>query len=62
MWSKKLELISEKKITIFKGLYISHQKKMKEIILNNYMQNIYFGFDEIYFEEKGLMDNNYNCN
>jgi len=36
---------------------------MKGIILNDYMQNIYFGFDEIiFFVEKGVMDNNYNCN
>jgi hypothetical protein len=35
---------------------------MKKIILNVYMQNIYFGFDEIkFFLEKGVMDNNYNC-
>jgi hypothetical protein len=27
--------------------YISHQKNMKGIILNDYMQNIYDGFDEI---------------
>jgi hypothetical protein len=31
---------------IFKGLYIT-PKKMKGIILNDYMPNIYFGFDEI---------------
>jgi hypothetical protein len=36
---------------------------MKGIILNGYMQNIYFGFDEILiFLEKGVMDNNHNCN
>ncbi len=33
---------------------------MKEIILNDYMQNIYFGFDEIsFFFGKNVMDNNY---
>jgi hypothetical protein len=36
---------------------------MKGIILNDYMQNIYFGFDEKKkILEKGVMDNNYNCN
>jgi hypothetical protein len=36
---------------------------MKEIILNDYMQNIYFDYDEIlFFLEKNVMDNNYNCN
>ncbi len=36
---------------------------MKEIILNDYMQNIYFVFDEIYFFlEKCVMDHIYNCN
>ncbi len=36
---------------------------MKGIILNDYMQNTYFGFDEInVFWEKGVMDSNYNCN
>ncbi len=36
---------------------------MKEIILNDYMQNIYFVFDEIlFFLEKCVMDHNYNCN
>jgi hypothetical protein len=29
---------------VFKGLYISPKEK-KRIILNDYMQNIYFGFD-----------------
>ncbi len=36
---------------------------MKEIILNDYMQNIYFVFDEIsFFLEKCVMDHNYNYN
>jgi hypothetical protein len=36
---------------------------MKGIILNDYMQNVYFGFDDfILFLEKCVMDNNYNCN
>jgi len=36
---------------------------MKGIILNDYMQNIYFGFDEfLFFLEKGVMDNTYNWN
>jgi hypothetical protein len=57
-----LELTSKKNIKFSKD-YISHQKEMKGIILNDYMQNIYFGFDEIFlFLEKGVMDNNYNCN
>jgi hypothetical protein len=34
---------------------------MKGIILNDYMQNIYFGFDDLFiFGEKGVIDNNYN--
>jgi hypothetical protein len=34
---------------------------MEKIILNDYMQNIHFGFDEIlFFLEKSVMDNNYN--
>jgi hypothetical protein len=36
---------------------------MKVIIFNEYMQNIYLGFDEaLNYIVKGVMENYYNCN
>jgi hypothetical protein len=36
---------------------------MKAIIFNEYMQNIYLGFDEVRnYMSKGVMENHYNCN
>jgi hypothetical protein len=37
-----LELTSKEKKLKFSKDYISHQKEMKGIILNDYMQNIFF--------------------
>ncbi len=62
MWNKEIGIDFWREFYNFKGLYIT-PKKMKEIILNDYMQNIYFDYDEIlFFLEKNVMDNNYNCN
>jgi hypothetical protein len=36
---------------------------MKVIIFNEYMQNIYLGFDEVWnYIAKGVMEDHYNCN
>jgi hypothetical protein len=36
---------------------------MKVIIFNEYMQNIYLSFDEVWnYIAKGVMENYYNCN
>jgi hypothetical protein len=46
MWSKKIGIANKNKMLWFSKDYIPHQKNMKGIILNDYMQNMYFGFDE----------------
>ncbi len=47
---------------IFKTLNIITQK-MKVIIFNEYMQNIYLGFDEVWnYITKGVKENHYDCN
>jgi hypothetical protein len=36
---------------------------MKVIIFNEYMQNIYLGFDEVWnYITKGVKENHYDCN
>jgi len=45
---KNLELTTKKNVLWFSKDYVSHQKTHeRNCILNDYMQNIYFGFDEI---------------
>jgi hypothetical protein len=46
MWSKEFGIDFKIKFYNFQRI-VYHTKKMKGIILNDYMQNIYFGFDEI---------------
>ncbi len=63
MWNKEFGIDFKVQILSFSKDCISHQKNMKGIILNDYMQNTYFGFDEIEcFFEKGVMDKKFNCN
>jgi hypothetical protein len=63
MWSKEFGIDFKKKYYNFQRIIYHTKMMMKGIILNNYMQNICFVFDEIYiFLEKGVMDNSYNCN
>jgi len=47
MWNKEFRIKDFKTNLWFSKDYISHQKNMKGIILNDYVQNIYFSFDEI---------------
>jgi hypothetical protein len=47
MWIKNFVIDFNNKFYNFQKLIYHTKNKMKEIILNDYMQNIYFGFDEI---------------
>jgi hypothetical protein len=58
MWSKKFWIDFKNKFYKFQRIIYHTKKGWKD-----YVQNIYFGFDEILiFLEKGVMDNNYNYN
>jgi hypothetical protein len=54
--------MTEKQSMIFKQLNII-TNKMEVIICNEYMQNIYLDFGEVWnYIAKGDMENHYNCN
>jgi hypothetical protein len=54
--------MTNKQSMIFKTLN-SITQKMKVIIFNEYMQNIYLGFDEVWnYITKGVKENHYDCN
>jgi hypothetical protein len=47
MWNKEFGIDFKKKIYNFQRIIYHTKKREKEIILNDYMQNLYFVFDEI---------------
>jgi len=63
MWSKEFGIDFKRKKLKFSKDYISHQKEMKGIILNDYMQNIFFALmNFLFFFGKRCYYNNYNYN
>ncbi len=55
MWSKEFGIDFKRKINKISKDYISHQKEMKGIILNDCMQNIFFALmNFIFFGKKVL--------
>jgi hypothetical protein len=48
MWNKEFGIDNKKEFSmIFEGLCITPKNHERNYILNDYLQNIYFGFDEI---------------
>jgi hypothetical protein len=63
MWNKEFITNDQKKSMIFKALNIITQKNLKITLLNEYMQNIHLGFDEVWkYLAKCVMKNHYSCN
>ncbi len=63
MWSKKFVTNDQKTIYDFQNIKYHNTINMKVIIFNEYMQNIYLGFDEVLnYITKGVMENHYNYN
>ncbi len=61
--SKKFVTNDQKIICDFQIIKYHNKKNMKIIILNEYMQNIYWGFNEIWnYITKGVKENHYDYN
>jgi hypothetical protein len=63
MWNKEFIINDQKTIYDFQSIKYHSTKSLKITILNEYMQNIHLGFDEVWkYLAKCVMENHYSCN